>query len=131
MWKSTPSIAIGHCWPQPASSTLRRPSPEISAIASYVASLGQGPAVPEQGKYSTAGLSEEEIARGGELFRTNCSACHNIEGRGGALPVVFGGIHRTEDGACRHALHLTGIRCRRDAIDRDLSLYLGIGQIGL
>jgi len=59
---------------------------EISAIASYVASLGQGPAVPEQGKYSTAGLSEEEIARGGELFRTNCSACHNIEGRGGALP---------------------------------------------
>ena len=31
-------------------------------------------------------LSEEDIARGGELFRTNCSACHNFEGAGGALP---------------------------------------------
>ena len=31
-------------------------------------------------------MSEEDIARGGELFRTNCSACHNFEGAGGALP---------------------------------------------
>ena len=31
-------------------------------------------------------LSEEDLARGGELFRTNCSACHNFEGAGGALP---------------------------------------------
>jgi len=36
--------------------------------------------------YSPEGVSEEDIARGGELFRTNCSACHNFEGRGGALP---------------------------------------------
>lgn len=59
---------------------------EIDAIAAYVATLGKGPGVPAESKYSPAGLSEEEIARGGELFRTNCSACHNIEGRGGALP---------------------------------------------
>jgi mono/diheme cytochrome c family protein len=26
------------------------------------------------------------LARGGELFRVNCSACHNFEGAGGALP---------------------------------------------
>lgn len=61
-------------------------SEEISAIAAYVASLAPGPAIPEQGQYSATGLSAEQIARGGELFRTNCSACHNFEGRGGALP---------------------------------------------
>ena len=31
-------------------------------------------------------ISDEDLARGGELFRTNCSACHNFEGAGGALP---------------------------------------------
>ncbi|GAA1387995.1 c-type cytochrome [Luteococcus peritonei] len=76
---------------KPAAQAPRNSAPEytqaeINAIAAYVASLGQGPAVPEESKYTAAGLSEEEIARGGELFRTNCSACHNIEGRGGALP---------------------------------------------
>ena len=37
-------------------------------------------------QYDPAGLTEEEIAQGGELFRTNCSACHNFAGNGGALP---------------------------------------------
>ena len=59
---------------------------EIAALAAYVASLGPGPAIPEPAQYDPANLSEEEIARGGELFRTNCSACHNFEGAGGALP---------------------------------------------
>ncbi|MEL4357356.1 MULTISPECIES: cytochrome bc1 complex diheme cytochrome c subunit [unclassified Luteococcus] len=76
---------------KPAAQAPRNSAPEytqgeIDAIGAYVASLGAGPAVPEESKYSPAGLSDEEIARGGELFRTNCSACHNIEGRGGALP---------------------------------------------
>ena len=59
---------------------------EISAIAAYVASLAPGPAIPQKKQYDPSGLSPEEIARGGELFRTNCSACHNFEGGGGALP---------------------------------------------
>lgn len=59
---------------------------EIAQVAAYVATLSPGPNVPDAGQYSTSGLSAEEIARGGELFRTNCSACHNVEGRGGALP---------------------------------------------
>ena len=59
---------------------------ETLALAAYVASLGPGPAIPEPANYDPAGLSAEEIARGGELFRTNCSACHNFEGAGGALP---------------------------------------------
>ena len=41
---------------------------------------------PPEADYDPATVSEEDIARGGELFRTNCSACHNFEGAGGALP---------------------------------------------
>ena len=59
---------------------------EIAALAAYVATLGPGPAIPAPEQYDTAGVSQEDIARGGELFRTNCSACHNFEGAGGALP---------------------------------------------
>jgi len=59
---------------------------EIAALAAYVASLGPGPAVPAPEDYDPANVSEEDIARGGELFRTNCSACHNFSGAGGALP---------------------------------------------
>lgn len=60
---------------------------EIAAMAAYVASLSSGGvAIPTAGQYDTTGLSAEEIARGGELFRTNCSACHNFQGSGGALP---------------------------------------------
>lgn len=59
---------------------------QIDAVAAYVASLGVGPSIPEEDQYSPEGLSAEEIARGGALFRTNCSACHGIVGGGGALP---------------------------------------------
>lgn len=59
---------------------------EIAAIGAYIASLGDGPAVPQESQYTASGLTDEQIARGGELFRTNCSACHNFEGKGGALP---------------------------------------------
>jgi len=63
---------------------------EIDALAAYVASLAPGPAVPEEGDFSLAGLTEEErteaVARGGLIFRTNCTACHNFAGKGGAMP---------------------------------------------
>ncbi len=63
---------------------------EIEALAAYVASLGPGPAVPEESDYSIEGLSEDEqraaISKGGQLFLTNCTACHNFDGSGGALP---------------------------------------------
>jgi ubiquinol-cytochrome c reductase cytochrome c subunit len=69
---------------------------EIAAMAAYVASLGPGPAVPEE-KWTTAitpGSTKEngatltnsqKIARGGEIFRVNCAMCHNFAGAGGAL----------------------------------------------
>src|SRR3712207_5843063 len=59
---------------------------EVAALAAYVATLGPGPDIPSPEQYDPSGVSEEDIARGGELFRTNCSACHNFEGAGGALP---------------------------------------------
>ena len=63
---------------------------EIAALAAYVASLGPGPAIPDPSDYSLAGLSEDErqeaVARGGQIFLTNCTACHNFAGKGGAMP---------------------------------------------
>lgn len=63
---------------------------EIEALAAYVASLAPGPAIPDESDYSIEGLSEEEreeaIARGGQIFLTNCTACHNFNGKGGAMP---------------------------------------------
>jgi len=59
---------------------------EVALLEAYVSSLGPGPDVPDPADYDASRVSEEDIARGGELFRTNCSACHNFEGAGGALP---------------------------------------------
>ncbi len=63
---------------------------EIAAMAAYVASLAPGPAIPTEQDYSIEGLSEEEreeaIVRGGQIFLTNCTACHNFNGSGGAMP---------------------------------------------
>jgi ubiquinol-cytochrome c reductase cytochrome c subunit len=59
---------------------------EIAALAAYVATMGPGPDIPNPSQYTGQGLTDDQIARGGELFRTNCSACHNFTGQGGALP---------------------------------------------
>ncbi|GAA2148138.1 c-type cytochrome [Nocardioides koreensis] len=63
---------------------------EIAQLAAYVASLGPGPSIPTSEDYSIEGLSaserEEAITRGGQIFLTNCTACHNFEGSGGAMP---------------------------------------------
>ena len=63
---------------------------EIDELAAYVASLAPGPAIPTEADYSTAGLSDEEkkeaVVRGGQIFLTNCTACHNFTGAGGAMP---------------------------------------------
>ena len=56
---------------------------EIDQLAAYVASLGAGPVKPDQERSTTP--SGADIAKGGELFRTNCAQCHNFTGKGGAL----------------------------------------------
>ena len=55
---------------------------EISALAAYVASLGPGPSIPDTGTYDP---KDADVVLGGQLFRSNCGACHNFAGSGGAL----------------------------------------------
>jgi ubiquinol-cytochrome c reductase cytochrome c subunit len=61
---------------------------EIEALGAYVQSLGPGPAVPSEDKYDVTDTvnDDEAVVRGGQFFRTNCTACHNFAGSGGALP---------------------------------------------
>ncbi|MEV6110548.1 cytochrome c [Streptomyces sp. NPDC051940] len=71
---------------QPGAQAPRKPriytDDEIEALAAYVASFGPGPSVPAKEDYAPEG---GDIARGGDLFRTNCAQCHNFIGKGGAL----------------------------------------------
>ncbi|MGN6522886.1 MAG: cytochrome bc1 complex diheme cytochrome c subunit [Actinomycetes bacterium] len=55
---------------------------QIDQLAAYVASLAPGPAVPSE---KDLDLSDADLSKGGEIFRTNCSMCHNFVGSGGAL----------------------------------------------
>ncbi len=55
---------------------------EIDQLAAYISSLGAGPSIPTKAQYGPDGA---DIAKGGELFRTNCAQCHNFTGKGGAL----------------------------------------------
>jgi ubiquinol-cytochrome c reductase cytochrome c subunit len=59
---------------------------EIEALAAFVASLGPGPAIPDEEYYNVEDVDNEAVVRGGAFFRTNCTACHNFAGSGGALP---------------------------------------------
>ncbi len=52
---------------------------EIKRLVAYVASLGDGPDIPD------VDVAAGDLARGGELYRANCAACHNASAVGGAL----------------------------------------------
>jgi quinol---cytochrome-c reductase cytochrome c subunit len=75
---------------QPGAQVPRKPpvfnATETAALAAYVASLAPGAPIPPESAYDVSKATEEQITRGGELFRTNCTACHNFAGQGGALP---------------------------------------------
>ena len=66
----------------PASGKSQYTPEQIAAMSAYVASLAPGPAIPtaEQLDYESA-----DAAKGGVLFRINCSQCHQAAGQGGAL----------------------------------------------
>ncbi len=55
---------------------------EIAQLAAFVGSLSPGPAIPTPEMFA---YEDADLAEGGELFRTNCSQCHNFTGSGGAL----------------------------------------------
>ena len=68
-----------------------RKDPEYTAeetrqLAAYIASLAPGPAIPEGEYLDWRAATTEDVREGGEFFRTNCTACHNSVGAGGALP---------------------------------------------
>ncbi len=52
---------------------------EIDQLMAYVQANGGGPTLP------SGDLRDGDLAEGGELFRLNCSSCHNFVGEGGAL----------------------------------------------
>jgi ubiquinol-cytochrome c reductase cytochrome c subunit len=55
--------------------------PEIAALIAYVAGLGGNAGVP----IPQVDLSRADMARGGDLYRGQCAACHAWAGDGGAL----------------------------------------------
>lgn len=63
---------------------------EIEALSAFVASLGTGPGIPDAELYDPDTIPEDErdeyVTRGGQIFLANCTACHNFEGSGGAMP---------------------------------------------
>ena len=52
---------------------------EIDALVAYVASLGEGPAIP------AVDVATGDLARGGEIYRESCAPCHSAGAIGGAL----------------------------------------------
>ncbi|MBW3574167.1 MAG: c-type cytochrome [Actinobacteria bacterium] len=67
----------------PEEQATRKPpvySPEeIEDLVAYVASLGDGPPIPEVDPASAS------LQEGGDLYRAICAACHSASGAGGAL----------------------------------------------
>lgn len=55
---------------------------QADLLGLFIGSLGAGPAKPTEEEYALDG----DVQEGGELFRSNCSQCHNFAGEGGALP---------------------------------------------
>ena len=60
---------------------------QVDALAAYVQANGGGPTLvrDSDGTLAERSLRGTDIGRGGDLFRLNCSSCHNFTGRGGAL----------------------------------------------
>lgn len=55
----------------------------VAALSAYIQELGGGPQMPAG--TDLAATAEGAVARGGELYRINCSSCHAYSGGGGAL----------------------------------------------
>jgi quinol---cytochrome-c reductase cytochrome c subunit len=54
-------------------------------IGQYIQELGGGPQVPPGPYTEDVKSNPEALARGGALFRLNCTSCHGFGGAGGAL----------------------------------------------
>jgi len=66
--------------------------PDIDALVAFVATLGDGPPVPE------VDPNAGELSLGQALFSTNCAPCHGSTGTGGAVGsgAIAPSLHRSE-----------------------------------
>jgi ubiquinol-cytochrome c reductase cytochrome c subunit len=68
--------------PDPDSQTVRKPpafsEAEIALLVDYVATLGEGPAIP------SLDPAAGDLSEGQEVYTENCAACHGAAGNGGA-----------------------------------------------
>ncbi|MBA2281230.1 MAG: c-type cytochrome [Acidimicrobiia bacterium] len=76
---STGRMPLANSEEQPRRKDPAYDEEQIAALVAYVASLGDGPTLPE------VDVAAADLVRGGELFRENCQACHSASGSGGAL----------------------------------------------
>jgi ubiquinol-cytochrome c reductase cytochrome c subunit len=60
---------------------------QVEALGAYVQTNGGGPTLTRNpdGSLAMKSLRGDDLGRGGDLFRLNCSSCHNFTGKGGAL----------------------------------------------
>jgi ubiquinol-cytochrome c reductase cytochrome c subunit len=60
---------------------------QIDALGAFVQATGGGPTLVRNpdGSLAQQSLRGKDLGRGGDLFRLNCSSCHNFTGKGGAL----------------------------------------------
>lgn len=77
---STGRMPMGSTAQQPQRKPRAYDEEQIAALVAYVASLGDGPAMPE-----ISSDAPVDLARGGEIYQQNCQACHGASGSGGAL----------------------------------------------
>lgn len=68
---------------EPEAQATRKDSPfteeQIDGLVDYVASLGDGPEIPE------VDLEGGDVSAGQELYAANCAPCHGTTGTGGAV----------------------------------------------
>jgi quinol---cytochrome-c reductase cytochrome c subunit len=76
---STGRMPLANPDDQPVRKSPAYTARQIDALVAYVASLGNGPAIPD------VDIVRGDLATGGEIFRANCQACHSASGSGGAL----------------------------------------------
>jgi ubiquinol-cytochrome c reductase cytochrome c subunit len=70
-------MPLGHPGEQPKRGRVLFSEPEIRALVTYVASLGNGPPIP------TPQPQQGSLRQGLELFTSHCAGCHQIVGQGG------------------------------------------------
>jgi ubiquinol-cytochrome c reductase cytochrome c subunit len=77
----TGRMPMAQTGPQAEQKPVQFTDEQVAALATYVASLAPGPAIPDDSLLT----SGDDVSNGAELFRVNCAMCHNVAGAGGAL----------------------------------------------